>query len=114
MPNGHANRKPGPLNLDIYCALIGARPRIAPPTPPSEDADAKSAHEPPQQPFIQAPLREQVGRCAAQLALALEEAKLRLVDLVSTSTTGRRDVRPRRRVTVTIGPAARQARRTAA
>lgn len=110
MPNGHANRKPGPLNLDIYCALIGARPRIVRPAPEPEIEPAA----PPQPPFLEAPLRDQFGRCAAQLALALGEAKLRLVDLVSTSTTGKRDRRPRRRVSVTIGPAARRSHRSAA
>lgn len=100
--HGHANRKPKPLNLDIYSALLGGRPRIERPasTPVSPPATTTAKA------FLDAPLKEQVGRCAATAALMLADARLRLIDLVSTSTSGKRDRRPRRHVDVTLGPAA--------
>lgn len=99
MQHGHANRKPKPLTLDIYSALLGSRPRIEP-SPPPEPVALPAAV--PAKPWFDATMREQFGRCATRAAHLLEDARLRLVDLCSTSTTGKRDVRPRRRVDVHV------------
>lgn len=106
MPTGQANRKPKPLNLDIYSALLGGRPTIEP--PPSAETvrpdrlrvsvRVEATIEPgTPRPFLEASLREQFGRCAAQAAFALAEARQRLIDVMSTSTIGRRDRLPQRR-----------------
>lgn len=102
--HGHANRKPKPLTLDIYSALLGGRPRIEPPASPQQPRPepAASSDEPPMKPWLDERLRQHFGRAATQAASLLEDARLRLVDLVSTSTAGRRDVRPRRRVDVHV------------
>ena len=90
MDHGHANRKPKPLTLDIYSALVGSRPRMGPTPPPTTPV------APPARPWLDETMRKRFGRAATQAAHLLEDARLRLVDLCSTSTSGKRDVRPRR------------------
>lgn len=82
MPTPTANRKPKPLALDIYSALLGGRPHIEASAPP----------------LAQAPEPKKAASWYARNAeRLLDEARTRLIDLVSVSTVGRHDRRPDRR-----------------
>ena len=109
----HGNRKPGPLNLDIYSALLGWRPRIAPrePTPEPQRRRTRGTvrvAERGAEPLVDAALREQVAHGLGRAARVLADVRARLVGVFQESTIGRVDRRPRPRVEVTIADAVRR------
>lgn len=103
----HGHRKPGPLNLDIYSALLGGRPRIAPRESTDAPAERRRVRvevpvEPTSgDPLLDAALRDQLGRCLTQASRVLADVRSRLVGMFQESTIGRKDRRARPRVDVT-------------